>query len=134
MNYVAVASTTAVQHYCPEGFSPHSFRKLPFIAFNRKDDLQSDFICRSFRLRQAHLKQCFVPSSEGQVRAVLAGWGASVVPELLVRPLLAKGQLINLIPEAALPVELYWHCWNLDSDVLNRLSKAIIRAAKEALQ
>ena len=134
MNYVAVASTTAVQHYCPEGFSAHSFRKLPFIAFNRKDDLQSEFICRSFRLRQAHLKQCFVPSSEGQVRAVLAGWGASVVPELLVRPLLAKGQLINLIPEATLPVALYWHCWNLDSDVLNRLSKAIIRAAKDALQ
>ena len=134
MNYVAVSSTTAVRHYCPEGFSPHTFRKLPFIAFNRKDDLQSEFICRSFRLRQAHLKQCFVPSSEGQVRAVLAGWGASVVPELLVRPLLASGQLINLIPEATLPVALYWHCWNLDSAVLNMLSKAIIRAAKDALQ
>ena len=133
MDYVAVASKTAIERFCPDGLSPHSFRKMPFIAFNRKDDMQAEFISRTFHLKQFHLNQCFVPSSEGQVRAALAGWGASVVPELLVRPLLASGQLVNLAAEATLHVNLYWHCWNLDSAVLNSLSGAVIKAAEQSL-
>ncbi len=133
MDYVAVASPAAVDRYCPQGLSPHSFRQLPFIAFNRKDDLQSEFISHCFHLKQVRLNQCFVPSSEGQVRAVLAGWGASVVPAQLVRPWLENSQLVNLAPTKTLPVDLYWHCWNLDSAVLNGLTEAIIRAASHAL-
>ena len=134
MNYVAVASQEAINKYCPDGFTQHSFRKMPFIAFNRKDDLQAEFISRTFRLKQVHLNQCFVPSSEGQVRAVLDGWGASVVPELLVRPMLEEGRLINLAPASALQVSLYWHCWNLDSAVLNSLTAAVIAEAGRSLK
>ena len=134
MDYVAVASREAIQKYCPDGFTQHSFRKMPFIAFNRKDDLQSEFISRTFRLKQVHLNQCFVPSSEGQVRAVLDGWGASVVPELLVRPMLEEGRLINLAPTSVLQVSLYWHCWNLDSAVLNSLTAAVIAEAGRSLK
>ena len=134
MQYVAVASQLAIAQFCPEGLSPHSFRKLPFIAFNRKDDLQAEFVGRAFRLKQVHLNQCFVPSSEGQVRAVVAGWGASVVPELLVRPLIASGQIIRLLPAATLYVNLYWHCWNLDSPLLKALTTAITSAAGNVLK
>jgi len=76
------------------------------------------------------LNQRFVPSSEGQVRAALSGWGASVVPELLVRQLLDSGELINLSPETVLHVSLYWHCWNLDSPMLHALTSAVTQAAK----
>ena len=133
MDYVAVATPQTLQKHCPAGISPQGVRKIPFIAFNRKDDLQAEFVRRAFRVKQINLRQCFVPSSEGQVRAVLAGWGASVVPELLVRPQLESGQLINLAPTAALPVNLYWHCWNLDSPLLDALTRAITVAAGSAL-
>ena len=133
MDYVAVATPQTLQKHCPAGISPQGVRKIPFIAFNRKDDLQAEFVRRAFRVKQINLRQCFVPSSEGQVRAVLAGWGASVVPELLVRPQLESGQLVNLAPTAALPVNLYWHCWNLDSPLLDALTHAITNAAGSAL-
>ncbi len=133
MDYVAVATPHTLQKHCSAGVSPQRVRQMPFIAFNRKDDLQAEFVRRTFHLKQVNLRQCFVPSSEGQVRAVLAGWGASVVPELLVRPLLETGQLINLAPTAALPVNLYWHCWNLDSPLLDALTRAITAAAGNAL-
>ena len=133
MNYVAVASQEAINKYCPDGFTQHSFRKMPFIAFNRKDDLQTEFISRCFRLKQVHLNQCFVSSSEGQVRAVLNGWGASVVPELLALPMLEEGRLINLAPASTLQISLYWHCWNLDSAVLNSLTAAVIAEAGRSL-
>jgi LysR family transcriptional regulator (chromosome initiation inhibitor) len=133
MDYIAVASRSAIERHCPGGLSPHRLRQMPFIAFNRKDDLQSEFVSRCFNLKQVRLTQCFVPSSEGQVHAALAGWGATVVPAQLVRPWLDNGQLINLASNKTLPVSLYWHCWNLDSAVLGALSAAIIAAAGQAL-
>ncbi len=134
MDYIAVATPETAEKSCPGGLTTHSVRQLPFIAFNRKDDLQSEFVCRALKLRQINLRHRFVPSSEGQVRAVLAGWGASVVPELLVHPLIANGTLVSLCPQFHLAVVLYWHCWNLDSTVLNTLSKAIIDAATSVLK
>jgi LysR family transcriptional regulator (chromosome initiation inhibitor) len=68
------------------------------------------------------------------VRAVLAGWGVSVVPELRVRDLLARGELVNLAPRHRLGVALHWHCWNLNSDVLDALSTALRRAAAHNLR
>jgi LysR family transcriptional regulator (chromosome initiation inhibitor) len=133
MSYVAVAATDYAAAKFPKGLTQHNFREVPFIAFNRKDDMQSEFVGKTFGLKRVTLNQLFVPSSEGQVRAVLAGWGVSVVPELLARGLLAQGQLVNVAPSAALPIQLYWHCWNLESEVLDQLTAALTRAAAEAL-
>ena len=133
MNYVALAAPSFASQRLPAGLGPHNFRELPFIAFNRKDDMQAEFVGKAFGLRRVTLNQIFVPSSEGQVRAVLAGWGASVVPELLVRGLLEQGMLVNIAPGHVLPIQLYWHCWNLESEVLDSLSQALTRAAAGAL-
>lgn len=112
----------------------HNFRELPFVAFNRKDDMQSEFVAKAFGLRQVALKQLFVPSSEGQVRAVLAGWGVSVVPRLLAQGLLDKGLLVNVAPTHTLLIQLYWHCWNLTSEVLDALTAALTQASGQALK
>ncbi len=140
MSYVAVASRAyAAEHFGKNngaatwGLTPHTFRSHPFIAFNRKDDMQSEYICAAFGLKRVTLNKLFVPSSEGQVRAVLADWGVSVVPELLVSELLAQDQVVNVSPRYSLPIALYWHCWNLESDVLDSLTQALIRAAGTAL-
>jgi LysR family transcriptional regulator (chromosome initiation inhibitor) len=95
--------------------------------------LQTDFVGRALGLRRVALSQRFVPSSEGQVHAVQAGWGASVVPALLVQDQIARGELVNLTPDFSLPVSLYWHCWNLDSDVIDRLTQALEQGAASAL-
>jgi LysR family transcriptional regulator, chromosome initiation inhibitor len=133
MNYIAVAEAGYARERLPQGLTAHNFREVPFIAFNRKDDMQAEFVGKLFRLQRVSLHQLFVPSSEGQVRAVLAGWGASVVPELLTRGLIEQGRLVNVAPKAAVPVQLYWHCWNLESAMLDQLTAALTRAAGEAL-
>lgn len=129
MRYVAVAEAAYAGVHCPDGLSPHNFRAVPFIAFNRKDDLQSEFVGRAFGLKRVALSQLYVPSSEGQVRAVMAGWGVSVLPELQVREHLQSQRLVDIAPGQVLPVKLYWHCWNLDSVVLDALTKALTSAA-----
>ncbi|MBU4520006.1 MAG: LysR family transcriptional regulator ArgP [Gammaproteobacteria bacterium] len=134
MDYVVVAQAAYAAAHCPKGLNAHNFHKLPFIAFNRKDHLQHGFVEQAFELPRVMLKQLFVPSSEGQVRAVRAGWGVSVLPELSVREFIASGELVNLAPRHRLSVALYWHCWNLSSDVLDALSSALRSAAARSLQ
>jgi LysR family transcriptional regulator (chromosome initiation inhibitor) len=133
MHYVVVAQAGFATAHLPQGLNAHNFHKVPFVAFNRKDNLQHGFVSQAFGLPRVMLKQLFVPSSEGMVRAVQAGWGVSVVPELRVRDLLQSGELVNLAPRHRLNVALYWHCWNLTSDVLDALSTALREAAGQSL-
>ena len=133
MNYIAVAEPSYAKQHYPEGMNAYNFRNTPFVAFNRKDDMQCEFVSQAFGLKRVALNQMFVPSSEGQVRAAMAGWGASVVPRLLVRPLIDQGQLLNLAPAFSLPIQLYWHCWNLESEVLDALTQALRQSAAAAL-
>jgi len=133
MRYVAVAEPGFAVQRCPQGLHAHNFSQFPFIAFNRKDDLQAEFVARVCGLKHVALTQVYVPSSEGQVRAVLAGWGVSVLPELKVREHLRQGTLVELMPGHSLPVALYWHCWNLNSPLLDTLTAALQRAASEVL-
>ncbi|RZJ21795.1 MAG: LysR family transcriptional regulator ArgP [Haliea sp.] len=144
MEYVAVATPDFARRRLaprdtPDGsagaplLTAYNFRDVPFIAFNRKDDMQTEFVGKAFGLKRVTLNQLFVPSSEGQVRAVLAGWGVSVVPRLLAEGLIEQGQLVNVAPGYTLPIQLYWHCWNLESEVLDALTDALTSAAASAL-
>ncbi|GAB4212091.1 MAG: LysR family transcriptional regulator ArgP [Rhodoferax sp.] len=133
MRYVAVAQPQFAARHCPQGLTRNQFSRLPFVAFNRKDDLQSEFVARAFGLTQVRLHQIYVPSTEAQVRAVLAGWGLSVLPELKVRALLEAGQLVAVLPQARFEVNLYWHCWRMASPLLQGLTTSLRAAAQAAL-
>ena len=133
MPYVAVASAAFAQQYLPQGLTPHNFRGVSFWSFNRKDDMASEFVARAFGLKRVALNHLFVPSAEGQMRAVAAGWVVGVVPELLARGALADGSMVDLAPGRALSIELYWHCWNLESELLDALTAALTGAAAQAL-
>ncbi len=133
MNYIAVAEPAYTAKHYPDGMTAYNFRATPFVAFNRKDDMQGEFVNHVFGLKRVALNQVFVPSSEGQVRAAIAGWGASVVPELIAREHIAAGRLVNIAPSKVLPIQLYWHCWNLESDVLDALTRSLLDAATLSL-
>ena len=137
MNYVAVSAVSMpvnAKFDLKNGLTAHNFRDVPFISFNRKDDLQSEFIGKAFGLKRVSLQQLFVPSSQAQVRAVRESWGVSVLPQLLVQPMIDSGELINLLPNFVLPVQLYWHCWNLESVVLDNLTDALASSARKLLK
>jgi LysR family transcriptional regulator (chromosome initiation inhibitor) len=128
-----VAEPAYAKNHLPGGLDASNFRALTYVAFNRKDDMQSEFVARAVGLKRVSLSQLFVPSSEGQLRAALAGWGVSVLPELLVRGLIDDGELVNVAPQHTLPVQLFWHCWNLESAVLDSISAALTSEADKLL-
>ncbi|MBS7809005.1 LysR family transcriptional regulator ArgP [Variovorax sp. PCZ-1] len=137
MNYIAVCADSMPAN---KGFdhkkslTAHHLKDIPFIAFNRKDDMQTEFVAKAFGLKRVGLQQLFVPSTQAQLRAVRDGWGVSVLPQMLVQSAIDSGELVHLLPQFSLPVQLYWHCWNLESEVLDSLTHAIQSSAKRLLK
>jgi LysR family transcriptional regulator (chromosome initiation inhibitor) len=140
MEYLAVAERGYAQkHLGPLRagaalLGMHNFRSLPFVAFNRKDSIPAQLVARALGLKSVNLQQLFVPSCQAMVQAVQAGWGVGVLPRLLVQPLLEQGVFVELLPEQSLHVPLFWHCWNLPSQVLTDLSAALQAVAALALR
>ena len=117
----------------PQGLTAHNFRDVSFLSFNRKDDMAAEFVARAFGLKRVALNHLFVPGSEAQMRAIAAGWAVGVMPELMARSAIADGSMVNLAPGHSLPVQLYWHCWNLESELLDALSAALTAASSQSL-
>ncbi|MEO8151784.1 MAG: LysR family transcriptional regulator ArgP [Rhizobacter sp.] len=142
MRYTAVASPGFIADELPNGLTRANFARVPFLVFNRKDDMQPQWVSRAFGVLTPHLQERFVPSSEAYVRAALMGWGVGVAPELQVRGLLESGALVALRPEVALHVRLFWHQWRLGPAgaapsarvaLLDQIGAALVAGAKVAL-
>ena len=131
-----------MQARLPEGLNAGNFSSAPFLVFNRKDDVQSQWVAKAFGLRAPRLQLRYLPSSEGYVKAVCLGWGIGVASELQVRPLIASGQLQALHSEVSVDVALYWHQWKLQSELaaaptrvalLDQIGLALAAGARLAL-
>ena len=146
MRYTAVASPAFIAqhlHGSVRGLNPATFAHLPFLVFNRKDDMQRQWVSQAFGVAAPRLQERFVPSSEAYVRAALLGWGIGVAPELQVRGLLQSGALVALRPQVSVSVQLFWHQWRLGAPdaapslrvgLLDRVGAALAAGAAVALE
>jgi len=146
MRYIAVASPGFIAREMggdAAGLNRANFARLPFLIFNRKDDMQQQWVSLAFGVREPALRERFVPSSEAYVRAALMGWGVGVVPLVQVQGLIDNGSLVPLLPDVTLGVELFWHQWRLGPDaddvptsrvgMLDRIGAALAAGAERAL-
>jgi LysR family transcriptional regulator (chromosome initiation inhibitor) len=146
MRYTAVASPEFVTREMAgdaTGLNHATFTRLPFLIFNRKDDMQQQWVSLAFGVREPGLRERFVPSSEAYVRAAMMGWGVGVVPLVQVRRLIDEGSLVQLRPEVTLEIELFWHQWRLGPDgddlptsrvgMLDRIGAALATGAERSL-
>lgn len=69
----------------------------------------------------------YVPTAEGFAAAVRAGLGWGMYPEQLV------GSFAR-IADVHLDVPLYWHCWKLDSPIVQAVTDVVRSAAAEELR
>ena len=132
MRYVAVASPAFMAQHFAGGLSPAALAQAPCTVFNRKDALQTRFLRRLTR-QAVQPPQHHVPSTHGFIHAALHGLGWGMNPQVLVAPLLARGELVELAPGMPLDVPLVWQHWRLDSDVMHLLTRSVRAAAATML-
>jgi len=133
MRYLAVASPAFAGLYFPGGPTDEALARAPCNVFNQKDQLQARFL-RQLSKRRLAPPQHRVPSTHGFIHAALHGLGWGMNPEVLVAPLLARGELVELVPGQVLDVPLYWQHWRLEATVLRSLTDAVVAAARTGLR
>jgi len=131
MRYRALASPTFIARHFMAEVTPEALARAPAIVFGPDDLLQHRY------LADLGVEGSFIyhlcPSSEGFVRLAEGGLGWGLVPELQVRGELARGELVELLPERPIDVPLYWHHWRNGGELLSELTAHLARHAAQAL-
>lgn len=133
LTYLAVASPGFVRRYFPDGVSAAALNSAPSLKFNNKDRMQAQWARRVCR-RDVETPAHWFPATQAFLDASLAGIGWGMNPESLVREHLESGALVELVPGRNLTVPLYWQHTRLQVPMLNRLTDAVVRAAREVLR
>ncbi|RMX05784.1 ArgP/LysG family DNA-binding transcriptional regulator [Corticibacter populi] len=138
MRYHCVASRTLLERLRDPGTGRVSLGRLlavPAIIFNRKDGLQDAFLQQQFGVVQPQYPRHFVPSTEAYESAIALGLGWGMVSrQQLQRRAGHQPALEEVIAEAGLDVLLYWHHWERESLTAQRLTLAIVAAARQHLR
>jgi LysR family transcriptional regulator, chromosome initiation inhibitor len=131
LRYRAVASVDFVKRFQLDDNLPVKIAALPCLVFSQDDQLQHQYLADIAGATPQRVHLC--PSSEGFVRAVLAGLGFGLLPQLQCQHLLDSGQLIDLSPGYYLDTPLYWHYWQSESLLLQLLRQRVEQVAQQFL-
>ncbi|MGH8806878.1 MAG: LysR family transcriptional regulator ArgP [Noviherbaspirillum sp.] len=133
MRYRCMASPAFRDRWFARGMTRTAVRQAPVIAFNRKDRLQADFLLKHYGLTDDAYPCHFIPASEPYMQAIALGLGWGMLPELQARELRTRGALVDIAPQRPTDVALFWHAWKVQSLRMERLSNALMKAARQIL-
>jgi LysR family transcriptional regulator (chromosome initiation inhibitor) len=131
MRYTAVATPGWVARWCPDGVDVDALGAAPRVDFDRRDDLQSEYL-RRLGADGAEPPRHYVPASNDFATAVKLGLGWGLLPGFQSDAELVRGELVRL-GGPPVDVPLYWQQWNLGSPLLDAIADGITREARSAL-
>lgn len=130
--YHAVAAPGFAKRYFGDGVGAESLNAAPVLEFDHHDIFQQRFIRRTTRAKVSPPRH-MVPSSHEFALAIELGLGWGMVPELQCRDALNDGRLVELQPDTAIELPLYWQRWNLPSPLIDRVSEIVSEEAARSL-
>lgn len=131
LRYRAVASPEFVRRYQLQPLTAAALGGAPCLVFSADDVLQHRFLQDIAGISPKLLHLC--PSSEGFLKAVLAGLGFGLLPELQMQAHFSRGELLDLAPGYYLDTPLYWHHWQTESPLLTQLRLQVQQCARACL-
>ncbi|OMH25269.1 LysR family transcriptional regulator ArgP [Motiliproteus sp. MSK22-1] len=133
MRYRCVATKEFLECYFSAGFGQQAIEKAPAVTFNSKDRLHDEFLKKCWNEFQGVYPKHRLPSTGTFLKAIKMGLGYGLVPDLMLGSLIRTGELIDLEPEHAFGVDLYWQCWGVDTPLVRELSSIVIQAGRTVL-
>jgi LysR family transcriptional regulator (chromosome initiation inhibitor) len=134
MNYRMMAAPEFATRWFPDGLVIEDVRRAPAIIFDRQDELHHKLLYQALEEVPAAIPTNYVPSVEKFAEFIALGLAYGMLPDQQSTPLIGTGQMVDLSPDCHVPVKLYWHCWNLKSDLLKKLTQQLISQAKTLLE
>ncbi len=133
MDYRMFASPDFAGQWFDDGLTAESVSQAPALIYNRKDDLHNKLYEQVIGAAPTQLPAHYVPSSEKFAFFISAGIGYGMLPDQQSAALETAGKIVNLAPAGKVAVRLYWHCWNIKSRLLERLTRTLVDKAGELL-
>lgn len=134
MTYCAVAAPGFIaRHFGGGGDAAAALSATPMLRFDRRDQMQAHWARETHGVEIAPPVH-WAPSTHGLLDLTLNGLGWSMAPLVLVAPHLRAGRLGELPPGRRASVALYWQAARLHAGALDRLTRAVVEAARAALE
>lgn len=134
MTYHMFAAPEFANEWFPNGLTIADASHAPAILYNRKDDLHNKLLKQALGVVPDSIPINYVPSIEKFLDFIVMGVGYGMMPLQQCSPFVQDGRLIDLVPDSKVPVKLYWHCWNLKSKLLEKLTQQLSKGAKKLLK
>jgi len=127
MTYRMFARSSEAEKHFKDGLTIESLKNFPVVVYNQKDTLHLQMFEKIFGVEPEEYHKMFVPSVEEYFRSVSLGLGIGMMPMMQCRKYLESGLLAD-ISGSDVKAELYFHRWNVKSDVLNKLTNRVLKA------
>jgi LysR family transcriptional regulator, chromosome initiation inhibitor len=131
LRYEAVAAAGFAGRWFADGADAAALTRAPVVDFDRRDDLQSQWLSRR-GVDAAAPPRHLVPASHDFAAAIGLGLGWGLLPRFQSEPGLATGRLVPL-GGPPIDVPLYWQQWNLTSALLDDIAAAVIAEGRREL-
>lgn len=131
MRYRAVATPGYAARWLPDGATPAALESAPRVDFDRRDDLQSEFL-QQLGADASRSPRHYVPASNDFATAIKLGLGWGLLPAFQSAAELDGGELV---PLGGPPVDVphHWQQWNLRSPLLDAIAEEVVAEARRAL-
>lgn len=134
MNYHMMAAPEFAARWFPNGLAIEEVCRAPALIFDRKDELHHKLLQKALGEVPDSIPTHYVPSVEKFAEFIASGLAYGMLPDQQSRPLVRKGQMVHISPDNQVSVKLYWHCWNLKSDLLEKLTQHLNHKSKTLLE
>lgn len=132
LSYIATAAPDFGRRWFPQGPTAAALAVAPVVQFDRHDRLQARWAAQLAGIALTAPTH-WVPTTQGCLEATLLGMGWAMAPAGLAAPLLQSGRLVALAPGQNLAVPLFWQHARLGGRLLEQLTLAVQRAARDHL-
>lgn len=133
MPYRMLASKRYMARFFPDGVDQVGLRGAPIAEFSNKDELQNRYLEKFFAIKAGEYFTHRIPSSVAFFDMIVRGYASGMVPDQQSRTLLATGEVVEMVPGSYLAVPLYWHVWNLKTELARKITDTLVKAAEVSL-
>lgn len=135
MRYRCVAAPAIARQFAGDNgaLAIHRLLATPAVIFNRKDGLTDAFLAKYFRLTNPNYPRHFVPAVDAFESALENGFGWGMLPEVYFSSPVKNLKVQDISSGSFVDVSLFWHHWKRETASAERLTRAVMQAARAAL-
>ena len=131
MSYKLVATPAFAKEHFKKGVSYSTLREAPAVIFDYNDNMLDDYLKAHFTMAYHRPPQHVVPGVNEYARFITEGFGYGLLELSQIEQLLAEGNMVDLAPEKPMEIPLYWHTWQMGSELGKSFSVVLKQKAKE---